>query len=193
MYKQWRAKVQYECNFCKRNYYNNKVAALKDTNVKRWWKEIKGIAGQRDSHDWLYRMLNDTLTYPGVLAEHFNNFLSDLTAHFSPLDSSFGVIPEVPSEFLVDVNKTHRTLRQIKLKKSPGPDIVPNKIWKEFAWELAPVLADKYNTSLKQGVVLSQLKESVVRPIPKCSPPKSIENDQRPITLTCQVAKLKCT
>ena len=29
-----------------------------------------------------------------------------------------------------------------------------------------------------------------MRPIPKCSPPKTIENDLRPITLTCQVAKL---
>ena len=135
-------------------------------------------------------MLNDTLISPGVLAEHFNNFLSDLTAHFSPLESSFGVIPEVPSEFLVDVNKTYRALRQIKLSKSPGPDIVPNKIWKEFACELAPVLSDIFNTSLEQGVVPSQLKESVVRPIPKCSPSKTIEKDLRPITLTCQVAKL---
>ena len=189
MYKQWRAKVQYECNICKRNYYN-KVAAPKDTNVERWLKEIKGIAGQRDSHDWFCQIFNDTLTSPGVLAEHFNNFLSDLTAHFSPLESSFGVIPEVPSEFLVDVNKTYRALRQIKLNKSTGPDIVPNKIWKEFAWELAPVLSDIYNTSLRLGVVPSQLKESVVRPILKCSPTKAIENDLRPITLTCQVAKL---
>ena len=35
VYKQWRAKVQIECKICKRNYYNNKVAALKDTNFKR--------------------------------------------------------------------------------------------------------------------------------------------------------------
>ena len=45
------AEEQQECKICTRNYYNNKVAALKDTNVKRWWKEIKGIAGQRDFHD----------------------------------------------------------------------------------------------------------------------------------------------
>ena len=75
------------------------------------------------------------------------------------------------------------------MNKSLGPDVAPNKIWKEFAWELAPVLSDLYNTSLGQGVVASQLKESVVRLIPKCSPPKMIENDLRPITLTCQVAK----
>ena len=62
------AEEQHECKICTRNYYNNKVAALKDTNVKRWWKEIKGIAGQRDFHDWFYQMLNDTLTSPAVLA-----------------------------------------------------------------------------------------------------------------------------
>ena len=52
------------------------------------------------------------------------------------------------------------------------------------------VLSDIYNTSLRQGVVPSQLRESQVTPFLKCTPPNTIENDHRPITLTCQVAKL---
>ena len=39
-------------------------------------------------------------------------------------------------------------------------------------------------------MVPSQLKESQVTPCPKCTLPKTIENDLRPITLICQVAKL---
>ena len=57
------------------------------------------------------------------------------------------------------------------LNKSSGPDVVPNKIWKEFAWELAPVLWNIYSTSLRQGMV----------------PSKTIENDLRPIVHKCQV------
>ena len=90
----------------------------------------------------------------------------------------------------MDTRKTFRALSQVKLNKSPGPDVVPNKIWKEFAWGLAPVLSDIHNTSLRQGVAPSQLKESQVTPCPKCTLPKTIENDLRPITLTCQVARL---
>jgi hypothetical protein len=43
--------------------------------------------------------------------------------------------------------------RKIKTNKSPGPDLIPNKILKMFAFELAPVIADVYNSSLSQGVV----------------------------------------
>ena len=47
----------------------------------------------------------------------------------------------------------YKTLRALKVKKSPGPELIPNIVWKEFAFELAPVLADIYNSSLQQGYV----------------------------------------
>ena len=128
----------YECRICKQNYYNNKVAALKDTNVRK------------DSHDWYYQMLNDTITSPAVLGQLFNAFLANLTAHFTPLGTSPTTsVLDVPREFLVDTRKIFRALTQVKLNKSPGPDVVPNKTWKQFAWELAPVLSDIHNTSLR--------------------------------------------
>ena len=49
-----------------------------------------------------------------------------------------------------------------------------------FAFEIAPVIADVYNSSLIQGVFPHQLKLSIVRPIPKALPPTSMENDLRP-------------
>jgi len=52
------------------------------------------------------------------------------------------------------------------------------------------VLTDIYNSSLEQGYVPAQLKESLVRPLPKVSPPKSVDSDLRPITLTSQIAKI---
>lgn len=56
--------------------------------------------------------------------------------------------------------------------------------------ELCPVLTDIYHSSLRQGYVPPQLKESLVRPMPKVSPPKSVDSDLRPITLTAQIAKI---
>lgn len=183
VYKHWRAKVQCEFKICKRNYYNNKIAALKDTNVQRWWKEIKRITGRKDvdSHGWFYQMLNDTITSWTVLGQLFNTSSANLTAHFTPLGTSLTTnVLDVPREFLVDTRKTFRALSHVKLNKSPGSDVVPNKIWKEFAWDLPPVLSDIYNTSLRQGVAPSQLKEAQVTPCPKCTPPKTIKNDLRP-------------
>ena len=73
----------------------------------------------------------------------------------------------------------YKALRCIKLKKSAGPDPVPNLVWKEFAFELSPVACNLYNSSLTVGYIPDILKESLVHPVPKCSPPKSITDDLR--------------
>ena len=52
------------------------------------------------------------------------------------------------------------------------------------------VVRDIYNASTVQGYIPSQLKEAVVVPIPKCSSPKSVEDDLRPIQLTSQLAEV---
>ena len=113
--------------------------------------------------------------------------MSALTSHFSTLDTTLAELDrnlDVPREFLVDVSNCYKVLCQVKNNKSPGPTAVSNKIWKELASELAPVVTDIYNASLGQG------KESLVAPLPKCSPPECIKNDPRPVTLTSQIAKI---
>ena len=88
------------------------------------------------------------------------------------------------------MREAYIALRQTKVKKAPGPDGIPNIVLKEFAFELAPLIADMYNTSLREGVVPPSLKHTIVFPLPKQMPPKSVENDIRPISLTNQVAKI---
>ena len=46
------------------------------------------------------------------------------------------------------------------------------------------------NSSMMQGVFPKALKRSIVVPVPKVSPPTSIEDDLRPIPLTSQIAKV---
>ena len=45
-----------------------------------------------------------------------------------------------------------------------GPDGIPNIVLKEFAFELAPLIADMYNTSSCEGVVPPSLKHAIVPP-----------------------------
>ena len=121
-----------------------------------------------------------------------NTFFTSLTSHFSPLQPDSSVTQlDVPPFFLVDTRQVYQALRKIKTNKSPGPDLIPNKILKMFAFKLAPVIANVYNSSLSQGVVPSQLKLSIARPIPKVLPPTTTEiNDVRPISLTSQISKI---
>ena len=55
---------------------------------------------------------------------------------------------------------------------------------------MADVTKDLYNSSLEQGFVPVQIKDSIVHPLPMCNPPKSVEEDLRPITLNSQLAKV---
>ena len=48
-----------------------------------------------------------------------------------------------------------------------------------------------YNTSIIQGVVVPlPFKQSIVSPIPKCTPPTLIQSDLRPISRTPQSSKI---
>ena len=94
------------------------------------------------------------------------------------------------SEIKVDNYTVYKSLRQIKSNKSAGPDPIPGRVWKEFAMELSPIVMDIYNASMSQGYVPQRIKQSEVVPVPKCSPPKSVEQDLRPITLTSHLSKI---
>ena len=96
----------------------------------------------------------------------------------------------MPDYVMVNPGQVYSALRRIKTTKSQGPDGIPNKVLKTFAFELAPILSDIYNSSMLQGTFPEKLKRSFVVPIPKVSPPNSIEEDLRPISLTAQVAEI---
>ena len=189
-YKEARNGVQKECENCKKCFYERKVAKLKQTNVRRWWKEIKGLTGLRCSESWVQQMLGDHLESTEVLANSFN-ILAGLTADFVPLPQIIpGSFFPVPDHLLVDTLMVYKALRGIKSNKSGGPDPIPGKVWKEFAFELSSVITNIYNASMVQGYVPVRLKQSEVFPVPKCLPPKVVEQDLQPISLTPHIAKV---
>ena len=52
------------------------------------------------------------------------------------------------------------------------------------------VVADLYDSTLCEGFIPPLLKSAIVPSLPKLTPPKCIEDDVRPISLTCQLAKV---
>ena len=99
-------------------------------------------------------------------------------------------VDEVPAELLATTYEVQRALTLLKVKKAFGPDVIPNLLLKTFAFELAPVVCELYNTSLLGGYMPPILKTASVRPLPKQKPAKSVSNDIRPISLTSQVSKM---
>ena len=170
-YKRLRNRVQEECSKCKKRFYENKVSGLQDSNISRWWMDIKDLGGLSVSGDLSSQLIGSDIPDEATLALKFNEFLGSLTAHFRPLEPLLPVFGPVPMHLYVSECTVYKTLRALKVKKSSGLEQIPNIVWKEFAFELSPVLADLYNSSLEQGYVPAQLKHAVVVPVPKCHPP----------------------
>ncbi|CAB4040835.1 Hypothetical predicted protein, partial [Paramuricea clavata] len=68
-------------------------------------------------------------------------------------------------------------------RSSSGPDNLPHWFWKSFAIELAPIVTEIFNMSLKTGKVPQKWKSANLLPLLKESPLNSC-NQLRPISLT---------
>ena len=164
--------------------------------MARWWKEVKNLSGVSCAEGQWYRQLIDKSESITSLCERINTFFCSLTSDFNPLtvDDILGIpleASEIPADLYVSLRETDITLRRsIKLRKARGPDGIPNIILKTSSFELAPVIVAIYNASLRQGYLPPLLKSAAVNPIPKQRPPRAIDADLRPISLTCQISKV---
>ena len=55
-----------------------------------------------------------------------------------------------------------------------GPDKIPPRIIKEFAYELTEPVKQTFNTSLSSGEILAIWKDSKITPIPKVKHPQCL-------------------
>ena len=114
--------------------------------------------------------------------------VSQLTSHLWLLNLlGFFTVPE---HLMVDNHTVYKSLGLVKPNKSFGPERIPGTVWKEFDFELSPISMAIYNASMIQSYVPERLKQSDVVSLPKCSLPKSVEQELCPISLTLHLAKI---
>ena len=89
-----------------------------------------------------------------------NDFFVSLTDHFIPLSQPTPPM-EIPENFLVTESEVFKALASLQISKAIGPDNIPNRILKEFAPELAPVICNIYSQSMKEANIQSPLKSSM--------------------------------
>ena len=77
----------------------------------------------------------------------------------------FNVNEELPDQYVISVCTTFKALESVKANKATGPD---NNV-------LAPPLTAIFNKSIREGVLPIEWKMANVIPLPKTSPPVSIE------------------
>ncbi|KAI8483411.1 hypothetical protein Bbelb_388740 [Branchiostoma belcheri] len=96
-------------------------------------------------------------------------------------------LPSLPAPS-VEPWEIYKKLQGVKTRKAAGPDGIPGKLIKEFAYELSSPLADILNSSLQHGILPEEWKCATVVPTPKTKPPSV--HELRPISLTSLLAKV---
>ena len=96
-------------------------------------------------------------------------------------------LEETPIE--ISQEEVERRLLSTNVFKSPGPDGIPNWILHDLAPYISRPVTAIFNASISEGVVPVAWKQSNVVPVPKSNPPKTIEDDLWPISLTPTLAK----
>ena len=92
------------------------------------------------------------------LVENINSFFVNLSSDFQPLEDDPNNQAECTTDMLADPYKAYRALKEVKCHKSVGPDEIPNRILRDFAFELSPVVSDIYNSTFRQGKISELLK-----------------------------------
>jgi len=188
LYKFLRNKVARVISTCKENYYADHIKHLKNTNPAQWHRRIR--------HMGSWSRPSSVIHVPGVkpadstgTAQAINKHLATICQALPPLDYSKlpSYLPSLPPP-QINPWEMYRCLQRVKTSKAPGPDLLPPKLIKEFAYELSHPLTDILNTSLREGRVPEMWRDATVIPVPKEYPADL--NKIRPISLTAQLAKI---
>ena len=173
----------------KMNYYAERVRHLQKTDSKNWHRQVKVMTRNCS---------NETcIQVPGVQANRHNEIANvinckfvDVSAHLEPLDNCKlpSYLPARSSPPCLHPWNVYSVLKKINASKATGPDGIPPRLVKEFAYELSVPLTDILNSSYTEGTVPHQWKKAIVIPIPK-QYPANIDK-LRPVSLTDCFAKI---
>ncbi len=191
-YKLIRNKVNRMRTRLRSEYYKNKVSQLKDSNVKQWWKKVNELAGKSDSSSkQLQGLCNDICDGDEVqFANKINEFFKSVGSSLVPIESineysEYEIeVNEIPEEYIISLEQTQKQLAKLNVCKAIGPDMIPTWILRDFCEYLAIPVCAIYNSLIREGHVPQIWKSADVSALPKKTPPKTIENDLRPISLT---------
>ncbi|KAK3525963.1 hypothetical protein QTP70_011684 [Hemibagrus guttatus] len=122
----------------------------------------------------------------------FQYVLNDFYAWFEVQNNVavWKIIPTSNDQVLcLSMADVTRTLCRVNPWMSAGPDNIPDRVFREWAEQLADVFTDIFNISLSSAVVPTCLKTTTIVPMLKKST-VSCFNDYRPVSLT--LIMMKC-
>ena len=106
-----------------------------------------------------------------------------------PPDLGNSPYPSMP-KIDVSVEGVKKLLLRLNPKKAVGPDMVPIRILRDYADDIAPILQSIFQQSLDTGMVPEDWKKANVTTVFKKGS-RQVASNYRPVSLTCVSCKLQ--
>ena len=175
----------------RKSYYRRKIEGVAQGGSE-WWRNVSDISGLKKSSTGLQGLANSVCGGNMCqLSELANNFFHSINSDFvPPQENDINRGPHViPDKYIISVQQVEARLSRLNPRKGSGPDGIPTWILREYAHLLSKPVCAIYNSSLRESFLPPVWRCSTIIPIPKCNPPRTVDKDLRPISLTGILAK----
>lgn len=182
--------LQLKLQESRERYFTVKLGRFVTENPAKFWQFLS----QKDCRKINQIFVNgNALTDKKEIAESFNMFFQSVfTKPCSPMTQSlFEEFYDNGNMNTVSISTEGVTelLLHLDIKKSPGPDNIPNAFLKRYAVQVAPLLATIFQKSIDTATLPDDWRVAKVIPVFKKGSPLQIDN-YRPISLTSCSCKM---
>ncbi|KAK3089266.1 hypothetical protein FSP39_002210 [Pinctada imbricata] len=169
---------------------SNIMKGLENNNAKPFWRYVKskrqdscGIAPLKKGNN----LINESRGKAELLLNQFKSVFTKTTDTNLPPTriQSKNVIKPIK----INEKGLEKLLQEINTTKSSGPDNIPNRILKECAAQLAPILKIIFQKSLDTGTLPKDWRDANISSIFKKGD-KHLPENYRPVSLTSVTCKI---
>ena len=122
---------------------------MRTSNPLNWWRDTKWLTGQTSKRHELTSLVNSEAEGDYQrLANIINDSLQHVSDDLSPLSNSSVYDSDiVPIEYDIHPVEVFHKLSKINIRKSPGPDGIPNWFLRDYAFAISEPISHIFNAS----------------------------------------------
>ena len=189
-FKEYQKTVKKECRKAHTEYINNYVVSgIKAGNTKPFYRYIKSLKNDSLGLAPLKAgtaLLTSASQKCEALLEEFS---SVFTVEITDAIPWLGPAQHKMEDIVVVQDGVQKLLSQLQPHKAAGPDRISNRVLKELAYELAPILTKIFNQSLSTGTIPDDWSKAMISPVFKKGS-VHLPSNYRPVSLTVCSCKL---
>ena len=174
----------------KKAYYRKRIHALRSSNPKAWYKNIKHLVGE-DSSDKRVDVEDIKDFSDEEQCEMIADKFAEVSYRYEPLRRDKIIFPAFSKEDVPVISEGNvlNVLKVLDVSKSTRKSDIPAKILKIFSSKICKPLTKIVNNCICQGFWPELFKTEIVTPVPKVPVPKT-KDDLRKISGSMNLNKV---